>query len=770
MGVKTAVTFAGQTIHSLSESLGNLRIAAGEGYREQITINTKNKYSIKRGHMVAKTILTFCQHCHMKCRVFCRVKDGKVTHVVNAMGLEGAKGVASPELVYHPDRVIYPLKRVEKRGEGRWERISWDEALDIMAKRFSEIKEKYGGGAIATIWGCGHKVPASAATFMFSQVVGTPNVMNINQQCDLPLDIAQQTTFGENILSDQTPHLRYAKCILIWGASTRHNRTPMDKDTNFAQSRGAKVIRVDPRPPETVDIESLGVPVYDIWLRLRPGTDAALALGMINIIINERLYNKEFVDKWCIGFEELKKHVQDYPVDKVSEITWLPKEKIIEAARLFATSKPSCVFARLGVGSQQVNASQSARAVCILAAIAGDIDVRGGNLLGHGEVGDYVRSFRPTLPPEVEEERLGAKEYPLFAGSKETVKDFTPPGYAQNQLCIQAMLNGDIKAFYIPGCNIVLSEGDSRETVAALKNLDFLVVVDLFMTPTAELADLVLPAAHWLETEVPMRAFQNMGPRHMNYILASRRVIKPVGECWDDRKIVIELGKRMEAELPWQNVEEHNDWLVEKFGIKFEDIRSKPSQTISWPLEYKRFEKNEFRTPSGKIELYSSILKNHGYDPLPSHREPPQSPVSTPELYKDYPLILINRRDIVYTHSEFRQLPSLRKKHPDPLLEINPETAAELGIREGDEVYIERPGFEERVYMKADFSPDMHPRVVSCLSHWWFPEKPGPEHGCFESNINTIQSTDPPYDPISMNYQMRAVLCRVGKSTSRATE
>jgi len=258
----------------------------------------------------------------------------------------------------------------------------------------------------------------------------------------------------------------------------------------------------------------------------------------------------------------------------------------------------------------------------------------------------------------------------------------------------------------------------------------------------------------------------------MNYILAPRKLIEPVGECWDDRKIVIELAKRMGVDVPWQDIEAHNDWQLEEFGTKYKDIRSKPSQMISWPIGYKKYNEEGFRfkTPSGKIELYSSILENHGYDPLPSHIEPPQSPVSTPELYKDYPLILTNYRSIVYTHSEFRQLPSLHEKFPEPLIEINPETAGALGINEGDEVFIERPGFKEQVYMKAKFSPEMHPRVVVCLSHWWFLEKTGPEHGCFESNINTIISTDPPYDLIAMNYQMRAVLCRVGKSTSRATK
>jgi anaerobic selenocysteine-containing dehydrogenase len=723
--------------------------------------------------MKAETIQTFCQHCHMKCRLFCQVEDGTVTHITNAMGLEEIKGIHTEELLYHPDRVIYPLKRGGPRGGSNWQRISWDEALDIMADKFGQIKEKHGAEAIATIMGCGHKVMAPVATWLFSHVIGTPNVLDINQQCSIPLGIAEEATFGDIICSDFGPHFKYSKCILLWGTSTRHNRPPLDRDINFAQSKwAAKVIRVDPRPPETLDLDRLGLPAADIWLRLRPGTDAALALGMTNVVINEGLYNKEFVDKWCVGFEELKKHVQQYTPKRAAEITWVPEEKIIEAARLFATTKPSCLQARLGVGSQQTNATQSSRAVCILTALAADIDVRGGNLLPDKQLGREVRPFRPVFPPGVEERRLGAKEFPLIAGSRETVKDFTPRGYAQNQLCIQAMLNGDIKAFFIPGSNMVVSEGDSKKTVAALKNLDFLVVVDLFMTPTAELADLVLPAAHFLETEIPLRAYQGMGPRYMNYILAPRKVIEPVGECWDDRKIVIELAKRMGVDVPWQDIEEQNDWQLEKLGIKYKEIHRKPSQMISWPIRFKKYEEEgfRFRTPSGKIELYSSIFGNHGYDPLPPHIEPLQIPASAPELNKDYPLILTSHRSIVYTHSEFRQISSLRREMPEPLLEINPEKAEELGIREGDELYIERPGFAERVYMKAKFSPEIHPGVVSCVPLWWFPEKVGPEHGCFESNINTIISTEPPYDPIGMNYQMRAVLCRVGKSTSRATK
>jgi anaerobic selenocysteine-containing dehydrogenase len=241
-------------------------------------------------------------------------------------------------------------------------------------------------------------------------------------------------------------------------------------------------------------------------------------------------------------------------------------------------------------------------------------------------------------------------------------------------------------------------------------------------------------------------------------------VIEPVGDCWDDRKIVLELAKRMGIKTPWSHVEEFNDWILEPVDIKFDDMKKRRSQMLAFPINYQQHEQKGFKTPSGKVELYSSVFKNLGYDPLPYYVEPPESPYSTPDLFKEYPLIMGNHRHVIYTHSEFRQLPSYRKVVPDPIIEINPETAKDLGIDNGSEMWIERPGFEHRVKGKAKFIPDLHPNVVSCVPLWWLPEIKGPEHGCFEYNINSLISIGPPYDPINGNYQVRALLCRVGKA------
>ncbi len=245
-----------------------------------------------------------------------------------------------------------------------------------------------------------------------------------------------------------------------------------------------------------------------------------------------------------------------------------------------------------------------------------------------------------------------------------------------------------------------------------------------------------------------------------NYILVSKKVIEPRDACWDDRKIIFELAKRMGVKIPWDSVEDFNDWTLEKVGVTFKEIQNKRSQQLSFPVVYNKFEENGFKTPSGKIELYSKTFESFGYDPLPSLKESFPGHV---EEDKNYPLILIQHRDVPYVHSEFRQLPSIRDGHPEPLIEINPVTARDLGIKDGEMIFIETPGFQGKVSGKASFVDGFHPMTISCLSHWWFPEQDGPERGCFESNINTILSYGPPFDPITGAHQSRSVPCRVIK-------
>lgn len=693
------------------------------------------------------TIETFCLQDHMTCRIAVEMKEGRIQRTHPTEKFPCVKCNKLQETIYHPGRLKYPLQNVGKKGEGKWQRISWDKALDIMASRFNEIKQKYGSKTICSVVGSGHKYIPYAAGFLFSYVVNSPNALDANQLCSIPVAMAANATLGKTgwvPFHDNSPDYPNSKCIVLWGSNPIETRPPHAAAIRTAKkTNAAKLIIVDPRPTRMTKMA-------DLWLQPRPGTDAALALGILNIVINEGLYDRDFVDRWCIGFEDLKERVQEYSPEKVAEITWIPKEKIVEAAKLYATNRPACIHPRLGVGAMQINVSQASRAIVILTAICGNLDVPGGNLLPQDHGGFDLRVSEFPLQPEVLNERIGSKEYPLLHANK------TP----DMPSAVRAMLRGDVKGIFIVGTNFVINQGDSGKNMEALKKVDFSVAVDLFMNPTTELADIVLPAAHFLETETPVVDYQ---PPY-NKVLAMRKILAPVGECWDDRKIVLELAKRMDVQLPWQTLEEFNDWRCKPLNMTFKELQEREGQMISFPVKYKRYEENGFNTPSGKVELYSSIYERHGYDPLPNHVEPPEGPYSTPKLYKEYPLIHICHRVEEYVHTEARQISSsLRKRKPDPYLEINPETASNLGIKDGEWVALERPHFERQVRFRAKFTQDMPSYIVSSVFGWWFPEKTAPEYGFAESNINAIISTDSPYDPIEGTYQVRGILCRIRK-------
>ena len=292
-------------------------------------------------------------------------------------------------------------------------------------------------------------------------------------------------------------------------------------------------------------------------------------------------------------------------------------------------------------------------------------------------------------------------------------------------------------------------------------NLELHVVTEFFMTPTAEIADYVLPAATWLERD------DTCDLLYTNYISARQKAIEPLYECWHDVKISIELAKRIpwanRKLLPWDDVDEFNEALVKGAGLSFKGLKEKSCVIV--PMKYKKYEKKGFDTPTGKIEIYSTAFEKHGYDPLPSYREPPESPVSTPDLLEEYPLVLYTGgRHLEFFHSEGRQIPALRERVPDPLVEIHPDAAKAAGIEDGDWVWIETPQVKgERVKLKAKVTTNVHPRMVHARHGWWFPEKPPPEHGCFESNINVVTTDDPPREEICASVRTRGTLCKIYK-------
>lgn len=300
------------------------------------------------------------------------------------------------------------------------------------------------------------------------------------------------------------------------------------------------------------------------------------------------------------------------------------------------------------------------------------------------------------------------------------------------------------------GSNPLVTHPEAEKVLWALKKVDFTVVVDIFMTPTAQQADIVLPAASWLETD-------DVADLHFFWCYTVRRKVAQIEECRDDKEILIELAKRLGIadDFPWKDVKEYLNWVLKGAGVNFDQF--KEIGVLKGDMTYKKYEQIGFNTPSKKFEFYSFQLKLLGFDPMPHAGLPPD--YLDPQLTKEYPLILITglRTEPFFT-SEGRQIASLRKLNPYPTVEIHPTTAEKSGIENGDWVWIEtRRG---KIMQKARLTDRIHPKVVGAQYGWWYPEKPPPEYGFRESNVNVLLGGGS-YDPHTGGENLRGVLCKV---------
>lgn len=325
----------------------------------------------------------------------------------------------------------------------------------------------------------------------------------------------------------------------------------------------------------------------------------------------------------------------------------------------------------------------------------------------------------------------------------------------------KSILEGDpyhIRAAYIQASNPLSSWSDILETYKAFKKLDFLAVSDMFMTPTAALADVVFPVASYLEYDGVV-----MAP--MGKLAQVQRRVAQIGECRSDHEIIIGLAKKLGlGECFWDNSAGFWDAILEPAGLTFAEFKKIGRFTADkqQPKKYKTYERNGFNTPSGKAELYSTQLEEGGFDPLPVYYEPPETPYSDPELAKEYPLLCTSRKLTAYQHSSGRQIPSLRRNNPEPVILIHPETAGKLGIKEADWVYIETK--QGRIKQKASLSTHIDPRVVVADPAWWFPERGEAKlFGWAESNINVLTNNKPPYNREIGSPNLRGILCQVYK-------
>lgn len=536
-------------------------------------------------------------------------------------------------------------------------------------------------------------------------------------------------TFGRPTRFDDVVKPRL---IVLWGNDVVNTHVNgMQREVfRAALLSGAKLIVVDVRK---IDIAKRA----DLWIRPRPSSDGALALGIIKVIIEEKFYDENFVNKWTVGFDELREHVKTFTLKEVEEKTWVPQNQIREFARLFTEYQPACIQ-RGNALDQSITSLQCSRAVSIIRALSGKVNTPGADIFYSSSVprlspGRFV--FPREFPARREMSKVLGSEYKLAVQSN----------YISREVLIKTILEEKpypIKAVLFLLTNPLVSYTNSQEVYRAFMKLDFIAGADIFPTPTTVLADIVLPAAWGAEME--MATWREAMPK----------IIDPPGEAWPDCKWINELGKKMGLPGWWTDYREVLDILVKPAGLTWEEFKKK--RVFANTREYKKPEDGIFTTPSNKVEIYSKQLKELGYSPMPTWQEMSHFRF---ELSEEYPLLMTNPKEPAYYLTGYKHVAGLRRRTPQPVVEVNPETAKRVGLTDGEWIYIETK--KGRIKQMLKLNPELDPRVVSAAFGWWFPEEPSDLFQFRKSNINVLTDSDPPYDPHISTPELRGVPCRV---------
>jgi thiosulfate reductase/polysulfide reductase chain A len=721
-----------------------------------------------------------CAGCKAECGVLVHVKDNHLVKAVEdpdyprkawpptraCVRLRAAK-----EWFYHPQRLNFPLKRKGARGEGKWERITWDQAFDEMADKLKDIIKKYGPESLFLTEGTSYREEYPMRDRFFTLIGNPLNSSGAGNTCFWPRTGVAYAVTGMYPNMSVRPS---TKCVVALGVELMVSRPVTAYYTRQAVENGAKFIVIDPRRTDSARMA-------DIHLQVRPGSDCALLMAMINVVIAEELYDKQFVEKWCYGFDKLRDRIKEYTPEVAEKICDVPADKIREAARMYALNRPGAMVEGLGQ-EHQTNNTEIMHCRWILAALVNNIDIEGGEeltgpypqMLGYGDLKPGVSLSEEQKKKQIGSDRFRLLSWPGRDMIRPDIKKVWPslPHMAvtgHGPSTMRAILTGKpypVRAGITQGSNPMITSPNIKIIYEALKSLDFYAVTDHVMTPSAELADYVLPAACWLER--PM--LWDMGET-TNYVISGEAALPASIPGEYDHRTDFDfwrgLGVHMGQEeyWPWRTLEEYYDARLKPTGMTHHEFVHKVRAQLK-PNPFRKYEKTGFATKTGKIELYCTLFERLGYDPLPVYREHAETKVSRPDMLEQYPLTLITGGRVrQFFCSDFRHIESVRKLHPDPLVQIHPETASKLGIKEGDWVYIESP--RGRVNMKAALFDGVKPDVVSAEYGWWLPEKPGEDpylHGVWDVNINALVADDPDIcSPISGCFPLRTALCRVYK-------
>ncbi|MFC1901167.1 IscS subfamily cysteine desulfurase [Chloroflexota bacterium] len=704
-----------------------------------------------------------CGICPAGCWVEVGLRDGTLVDIKqdnsHTLGMICKRGRHAPEIVYSEHRLKYPMKQVGAKGNYDFKRITWDEAFDIIVANLNKIKEESGPEAVTIYTGRGAQelslcdmfqpkgvMVSSASNILFP--FGSPNTTGVGALCYVSLHmIAPHVTMGRmqtNMFTD----IENARMVVVWGTNPATDSPPADMQRIEAASRrGAEVVVIDPR--RTGIVSRTGAQ----WVPIRPGTDGALALSMIEVMIEEDLYDEDFAENWCHGFEELKNYTQHFRPEVVQEITWVPAETIRGLARRICNSGGTSLSMYTGLEYSN-SGVQSARAVLTLFALADQLDVPGGiglsMLNNEFPINRSCNLENPNL-----DLAIGRKEFPVYS-------DYRGESHAIS--LVDSVLKSQpyrTRGLIIDGASLLTSWPQTSVWKEVLSKLDFLVSIDRQLTADAAYADLVLPATTMFENF----SYMVYGP----IFCLRERIIEPVGEARNDYLIMTELAKHLGyGHLFPRTEEEMVRFALEGSGFSLDDVRAAGGWVrLPTPMmEYKKWQKGGLRqdgkpgfdTPTGKFEVWSTIFDNYGYEPLPKYIEPVEGPVSSPGITGQFPLVFNSgARPMNDFRSQHHGIEGLVKDTPEPTVEMNIEDAKERDIKDGDLVEVRT--LRGAVNFRASVTADIVKGAIECNMGGGTPV--GPE-AWQKWNVNELTDVNN-LDSISGFPVYKALLCDVVK-------
>ncbi len=660
-----------------------------------------------------------CGICPAGCWVELYLHKGRLTDIRpdtgHTLGMLCRRGKHSPEIVYSEHRLRHPLRRTGHKGSYQFERITWDEAYGIITDRFNQIKEESGPEAAAIYTGRGAQeqslcdmfqpkgvMVSSASNVLFP--FGSPNTTGVGALCYVSLHmIAPHVTMGRmqtNMFTD----IENAETVFVWGTNPATDSPPADMQRlETAARRGAEIIVIDPRRTEAA------VRTNARWVPIRPGTDGALALSMTEVMIEEDLYDEDFAENWCHGFEELKTYTQHFSPEVAETITGVPANTIRELAHRLADTGGASLLMYTGLEYSNTGV-QSARAVLTMFALAGQLDVPGGIGLDMLDTRFPINRSCNLENPDLDR-AIGRKEFPLYTGYREESHAIA---------LVDSVLHGKpypVRSLLIHGSSVLTSWPQTPVWREVLSRLDFLVCVDRQMTADAAYADIMLPATTMFENY----SYMVYGP----IFRLREKIIEPVGEARNDYLIMAELARHLGyGHLFPQTEEEMVRLALKGSGYTLEEVKAAGGWVrIPTPMmEYKKWQKGGLRpdgkpgfdTPTGRFEIWSTTFEEYGYEPLPKYIEPTEGPIGNPKLAKKFPLVLNSgARPQTDFRSQHHGIEGLVKDNPEPTVDINIQDAEERGVVNGDLVRVSSP--RGSVIFRARVTADIMKGAVECM-------------------------------------------------------